>query len=516
MQKTNSKNVYITTPIYYVNGEPHIGHFYTTLAADVLIRLYQKAGYDVRYLTGTDEHGQKVQQSAEKNGISPKEFCDKISDKFKQMITDFDLIHAKDNFNNGKNWIRTTDEKHINFVQNVWTRLEQNGWIYKGKYKGWYSVRDETFFTETELIDGKAPTGAEVKWQEEECYFFKLSLFQEALYKMYKNSNILQPRSAFKEVLSFLEPHEGNTLNDLCVSRPKKSVSWGIEVPTDTNHTMYVWIDALFNYFSALGGDTTDEFDKYWNNARTIHVMGKEIVRFHAVYWESLIYGLYHNVNENINLEELQKVSPKQIFAHGWWVKDGEKMSKSIGNVVAPTDEIGWLESLVLNRNVAIDYFRFFLIASTVFGNDGDYSRARLIEIVNAHLVNNIGNLVQRVSSMLIKNFQEQCQNINKQFNRLTFENEIKNIDFTGILQKILSKATKLNQEFDSAEPWILVKGSNEDRKKAFIILSGFIPKIISVVDALEPFCPHISQYLLKNLQFKEMPTIVCNRLNKS
>ena len=247
------KNIYITTPIYYVNGEPHIGHLYTTIACDVLIRLYQKTGYDVRYLTGTDEHGQKVQQSAEKQGISPKEFCDNISAKFKQMVSDFNLIQSTNNFNNGKSWIRTTDEKHIKFVQNVWQRLEENGWIYKGKYGGWYSVRDESYFTDKDLIDGKAPTGAEVVWREEECYFFKLSLFQTALYEMYKINDILQPKSAYSEILAILEPKEDNKLNDLCISRQKKNVEWGIEVPTDKEHTMYVWIDALFNYFSALG-----------------------------------------------------------------------------------------------------------------------------------------------------------------------------------------------------------------------------------------------------------------------
>ena len=263
---SEKKSIYITTPIYYVNGEPHIGHFYTTLACDVLIRLYQQNGYDVRYLTGTDEHGQKVQQSAEKKGISPKEFCDAVSARFRQMMIDFDLKQAENNFNNGESWIRTTDKKHEDFVKDVWIRLEQNGWIYKGKYEGWYSVRDETFFTETELVDGKAPTGAEVVWQEEECYFFRLSVFQNALYEMYKKYDILQPKGSFKEVLSFLEPKEGNELRDLCVSRSKKSFNWGIEVPTDENHTIYVWIDALFNYFSALGGDSTEEFNKYWKD----------------------------------------------------------------------------------------------------------------------------------------------------------------------------------------------------------------------------------------------------------
>ena len=513
MNEVLNRNIYITTPIYYVNGEPHIGHFYTTLACDVLIRLYQKAGCDVRYLTGTDEHGQKVQQSAEKNGVSPKEFCDKVSAKFKQMIIDFDLIQSHNNFNNNSSWIRTTDEKHVRFVQEVWRRLEQNGWIYKGKYEGWYSIRSEAFITESEIVDGKAPDGGEVKWQEEECYFFKLSLFQEALYKMYKNNNILQPKSAYNEVLSFLKPSDDNKLNDLCVSRSKKTFDWGIEVPTDKNHTIYVWIDALFNYFSALGGDATEEFEKYWTNGFPIHVMAKEIVRFHAVYWESLIYGLYHKAEEKIDIEELTKVSPKQIFAHGWWVKDGEKMSKSIGNVVAPADEISWLESLGVSKEVAIDYFRYFLISSTPFGNDADYSRHRLVETVNAHLVNNLGNLCQRVCSMLVKNFPDRCNGIDKTYKKMHFEEEIRNIDFTTILQTIFAESTKLNQEFDSATPWVLVKGDDAEKERAFNILSSLLPRIKRVVDALEPFCPHVSNLLMKNLELKEMPQVICGRL---
>lgn len=507
------KNIYITTPIYYVNGEPHIGHFYTTLSCDILIRLYKREGYNVRYLTGTDEHGQKVQQSAEKNNISPKEFCDKISTKFKQMIIDFNLIQSENNFNNGESWIRTTDKKHINFVKNVWCRLEENGWIYKGKYEGWYAVRDECFYTESELIDGKAPTGAEVKWQEEECYFFKLSLFQNALYEMYKTSDIIQPKSAYNEIISFLEPKKDNLLKDLCISRTKNVFNWGVEVPTDKNHTIYVWIDALFNYFSALGGDDTDEFDKYWRNGFPIHIIGKEIVRFHCVYWESLIYGLYHNANEEIRIEELKKISPKQIFAHGWWVKDGEKMSKSIGNIVLPYEEINWLESLGIEHNVAIDYFRYFLISSIPFGNDGDYSRQRFIEKINADLVNNIGNLSQRVSSMLVKNFPDRCKNIDISYDKISFINETKKIDFTSILQKIINESTQLNQEFDKLAPWKLIKSSEDEKNKAFDILSNFIKRIIKVVDCLEPFCPYVSKALIENLKLEKMPEIICKRI---
>ena len=508
------KNIYITTPIYYVNGEPHIGHFYTTLASDVLIRLYLREGFDVRYLTGTDEHGQKVQQSADRQCISPQEFCDKVSLKFKQMDIDLDLIHSQNNFNNGKNWIRTTDKQHINFVQDVWRRLENNGWIYKGKYEGWYSVRGEAFFAENEIIDGKAPDGSDVKWQEEECYFFKLSVFQQALYEMYKNSNIIQPKGALNEMLSFLDK---NNLKDLCVSRPKKVFDWGIEVPTDNNHTIYVWIDALFNDFSALGGDKSEEFNKYWLNGKSIHIMGKEIVRFHCVYWESLIYALYNKYdgeNTKIDIEKLKQISPKQIFAHGWWIKDGEKMSKSLGNVISPLDELKWLETTFgIERNVAIDYFRYFLIASTIFGNDGDYSRKSLLELVNANLVNNIGNLVQRVCSMLIKNFEDRCKNIDKNYEKIHFKEEIKNIDFSSILQKIISEATKLNQEFDNLEPWTLIKGTEQDKNKAFDILSSFIPKILTVIDALEPICPHISIMLKENLMLTKAPIVVCKRI---
>ena len=552
--KKKENNVYITTPIYYVNGDPHIGHFYTSLSCDVLIRLYQKYGYNVRYLTGTDEHGQKVQQSAIKKGISPKTFCDEISAKFRQMYVDFKLIQAQNNFNNNTSFIRTTDEKHVKYVQNIWKRIEDNGWIYKSAYKGWYSWRDECFFTEKELIDGKAPTGAEVELREEECYFFRLSIFQKALYQMYKdnisigyardddNCNditddnerqyILQPKSSLFEVLAFLELKSDNKLNDLCISRSKKVFDWGIEVPTDTSHTIYVWLDALFNYFSALyynnGSENDEEFNMFWKNGFPIHVMGKEIIRFHAVYWPSLIYSLYHEYRDNsgttddnidifdgISVKELKRVSPKQIFAHGWWVKDGEKMSKSIGNVVNPYDEIKWLESLNIQHDVAIDYFRFFLISATTFGNDANYSRKCFVESINAHLVNNLGNLVQRVASMLVKNFPDKCSYIDRNFEKITFDRDIKNINFTEILHKIFERSTLLNQEFDSSIPWVLVKGDDDNKQKAFSILSSLVPKIISIVDAIEPFCPYISHELMKNLQLESMPSIVCNRIRE-
>ncbi len=538
MKKDDEKrDIYITTPIYYVNGEPHIGHFYTSLSCDILIRLYQKHGYNVRYLTGTDEHGQKVQQSAIKKGVSPKEFCDAVSAKFRQMYIDFKLIQAENNFNNNASFIRTTDEKHVKFVQNVWKKIEANGWIYKGTYKGWYSWRDECFYTEKELIDGKAPSGAEVEFREEECYFFRLSEFQEALYRMYKdnangdnekdnnddnNSNnkqrLLSPKSSLSEVLAFLEPRDDNKLNDLCISRLKSVFDWGIEVPSDKNHTIYVWLDALFNYFSALhddnAEDSNNEFKSFWENGFPIHLMGKEIVRFHAIYWPALIYGFYKK-NGDINIDELKRLSPKQIFAHGWWVKDGEKMSKSIGNVVSSYNEIMWLEDLGIQRDVAIDYFRFFLVSATSFGNDADYSRKRLIECINAHLVNNLGNLVQRVSSMLVKNFPEECRSINKDFKKMTFDKEIRDINFTNIIHEIFAKSTLLNQEFDSSSPWTLIKGNNDDRQKAFSILSSLIPRIASIVDALGPFCPHISCELMKNLLLESMPAIVCNRIKE-
>jgi len=318
---TDSKNFYITTPIYYVNGDPHLGHVYTTTATDVVARFKRLAGYDVHFLTGTDEHGQKVAQSAEKAGIAPQEFCDNVAQKFRDVLEPFQI--SNDDF------IRTTEDRHKRTCQTLWKTLEESGDIYLDKYAGWYAVRDEAYYGEDELSDGAdadtkiaIATGAECKWVEEESYFFRLSKYGDKLLELYaSNPDFIGPKSSYKEIKSFVE----GGLKDLSISRT--TFDWGVPVPGNDKHVMYVWIDALTNYISALGfgNDEPDLMDKFW--PADVHVVGKEITRFHAIYWPAFL------MSANLPV-------PNRVFANGWWVVEGEKMSKSIGNVITPDSQL--------------------------------------------------------------------------------------------------------------------------------------------------------------------------------
>jgi len=301
----------ITTPIYYVNDKPHIGHAYTSTACDVIARFMRLSGREVFFLSGTDEHGQKVEQSAEKKGVDPQEFVDEVSVNFRDLLS---LLNISNDY-----FVRTTDKDHKEAVSKLWNTLVEKGHIYLGQYEGWYSVRDECYYSESELVDGKAPTGAEVEWvAKEESYFFKLSAFEDKLLQYYEeNPEFIAPTGRRNEVLSFVR----GGLRDLSVSRT--SFKWGVPVPGDDNHIMYVWIDALANYMSALGYPESEDFSKFWPGS--LHVVGKDILRFHAVYWPALLMAA------DIPL-------PKRLFAHGWWTKDGEKISKSLGNVIDPVE----------------------------------------------------------------------------------------------------------------------------------------------------------------------------------
>lgn len=359
---------YITTPIYYVNDVPHIGHAYTSVAADVLARFMRLAGRPVWYLTGTDEHGQKVEKTACDAGEKPQDFVDRVSDRFRHMGEALTL--SNDQF------IRTTDPAHKKAAQALWQQIEARGFIYKSIYAGWYAVRDEAFYQEKELVDGKAPTGAAVEWVEEESYFFKLSAFQEPLLAYYAaHPHFIGPDSRRNEVLSFVK----SGLHDLSISR--STFSWGVPVPGDEKHVMYVWMDALTNYISALGfpGEGSKMQD-FWPQA--VHVMGKDIIRFHAVYWPAFLMAA------GLPL-------PKRVFAHGWWTNNGQKISKSLGNAIDP---------LALAAEVGVDPLRYFLMREVPFGNDGDFSRASLIQRINSDLANDYGNLSQRVLSFVQKN----------------------------------------------------------------------------------------------------------------
>ncbi|MEM7023085.1 MAG: methionine--tRNA ligase, partial [Pseudomonadota bacterium] len=360
---------YVTTPIYYVNDAPHIGHAYTTLACDTMARFARLDGRPVHFLTGTDEHGQKVEQSAKRAGVEPQDFVDRVSQQFRDLASRMNV--STDDF------IRTSEARHKEGVQALWRELIKRDQIYLGRYAGWYSVRDETYFSESELVDGKAPTGAPVEWVEEPSYFFRLSDWQEPLLKLYEERpDFILPASRRNEVISFVK----SGLQDLSVSRT--SFSWGVPVPNDPHHVVYVWLDALTNYMTALGYPDTEAeaYRTFW--PADVHVVGKDILRFHAIYWPAFLLAA--------GLEP-----PRRVFAHGWWTNEGQKISKSLGNVIDP---------IQLIDTYGLDQTRYFLLREVPFGNDGDFSREAMITRMNRDLANDYGNLVQRVLSMIRRN----------------------------------------------------------------------------------------------------------------
>lgn len=364
---------YITTPIYYVNDKPHIGHAYTTLACDVLARFKRLDGFDVKFLTGTDEHGQKVEKSAAAKGVAPQTFTDEVSQNFRDLAVAMGF--SNDDF------IRTTEQRHLHACQALWNRLVEKGEIYLDAYKGWYAVRDEAFYGEDELTtraDGTriAPTGAPVEWVEEPSYFFRLSQWGERLLKFYEdNPTFIAPESRRNEVISFVK----SGLQDLSVSRT--TFKWGVPVPGDDAHIMYVWLDALTNYITAVGyPDQTGEYARYW--PADLHMVGKDILRFHAIFWPAFLMAA-------------ELAPPKRVFAHGWWTNEGQKISKSLGNVIDP---LGLIETY------GLDQVRYFLLREVPFGNDGDFSHRAMVNRMNGELANDLGNLAQRVLSMVAKN----------------------------------------------------------------------------------------------------------------
>lgn len=368
-----SDRLYITTPIYYVNDKPHIGHAYSTLAADVVARFNRLDGRRVMFLTGTDEHGQKVQKSALSKGVDPQTFTDQVSRNFRDLAVAMNF--SIDDF------IRTTEARHHTAAKAIWETMAQAGDIYEGSYDGWYSVRDEAFYDEKELDvkDGKklAPTGAEVEWVSEPSYFFRLSAWADRLLAFYEdNPDFILPASRRNEVISFVK----GGLQDLSISRT--TFDWGIQVPGDDRHIMYVWLDALTNYITAIGypDQENEAFKTFW--PADFHLVGKDILRFHAVYWPAFLMSA--------GLEP-----PKRIFAHGWLLNDGQKMSKSLGNVLDPYD---------LKDKYGLDQTRYFLLREVPFGNDGYIGHEALVRRINSDLANDLGNLAQRSLSMIAKN----------------------------------------------------------------------------------------------------------------
>lgn len=465
---------YVTTPIYYVNDKPHIGHAYTSIAADVMARFMRLEGVPVKFLTGTDEHGQKVQQAAEKAGVAPQDFVDDVSERFREMSAVLNL--SEDDF------IRTTQPRHVQAVQALWETLVQKGQIYLGSYAGWYAVRDEAFYAESELVDGKAPTGAPVEWVEEPSYFFKLSAWQEPLLEFYaKNPDFIAPTSRRNEVLRFVE----GGLQDLSLSRT--TFTWGIPVPGAPDHVIYVWMDALTNYISALGyPDQTAEMTTFWPQA--LHVLGKDILRFHAVYWPAFLMaaGL---------------PAPKRIFSHGWWTNEGEKISKSLGNVIDP---------LALVTTYGLDPVRYFLMREVPFGRDGDFSKAALIQRLNSDLANDLGNLAQRTLSLIQRHAEGKVPTPGE----LLPEDRAFLDDVKGALgeariqvrdeqalhkyaEGIISRASRANRYIDAMAPWSLKKTDPARMETVLYVLAEAL-RLIGILG--QPVMPETMGRLLDQL----------------
>jgi methionyl-tRNA synthetase len=471
-----NKNYYITTPIYYPSAKPHMGHAYTSIIADFFARFKRIDGFDVHFLTGTDEHGLKIQRAAESKNIDPLEFCDLISQTFRDLSKTLNLSNT--------DFIRTTEKRHKKTVQHLWSELEKNDDIYLSKYSGWYSVSDEAYYSEEEIIENNGKkiaesSGSSVEWIEEESYFFRLSKWEDKLLDYYeKNSDFISPKSRKNEVISFVK----SGLKDLSISR--KAFSWGIKVPGNADHVIYVWLDALTNYISALDYPDTKSslFKKYW--PASVHLIGKDILRFHAVYWPAFLMAA--------------KVPlPKKIYGHGWILSGEEKMSKSKGNILDPIDII---------NTYGLDPLRYYLIKEVSFGNDGSISQDRLEDCINSDLANNYGNLCQRVTAFAEKNCSSLVPEI-KEFNKEdlimlnkftknleTIRQEIDNQNINFYISFIVSALFEANKYFNDQEPW--KKKDDKDRLNTIIYTSLEMIRKISFM--LYPIIPDSIEKALK------------------
>jgi methionyl-tRNA synthetase len=469
---------YITTPIFYVNGDPHIGHAYTAIAADVLARFKRLDGYDVHFLSGTDEHGQKVEKAARDAGQDPQAFTDGYSAKFRAMEQALGI--SIDDF------IRTTEPRHKAGVTALWKVLRERDQIYLGHYEGWYAVRDEDFYSAddiTTLADGSrvAPTGAPVEWVREPNYLFRLSQWQDALLQHYaENPDFVGPASKRNEMLSFIR----GGLNDLSVSR--SSFTWGIPVPDDPAHVMYVWLDALANYITALGyPDMNTAAGRFW--PADLHLVGKDILRFHAVYWPALLMAAGLPV-------------PKRIFGHGWWTVEGAKMSKSVGNVVEP---------LALVDRYGLDPVRFFLLREVPFGNDGDFSPRSLISRMNTELANGLGNLCQRTVSLIARNCggvlpaaqapTEDDAALLAQARALpdAMRARMERQALSDALEDIWKVVRAGNEYIDRQAPWALKK---TDFNRMEAVLRVLVDTLRPIATLLQPFMPDSMSRMLDQI----------------
>ena len=476
------KNFYITTPIYYPSAKPHMGHAYSSIIADFFARFKRIDGFDVNFLTGTDEHGLKIQRAAEKEGLDTLKFCDQISKTFRDLSKILNLTNT--------DFIRTTEDRHKQSVQNLWIELEKNDDIYLSKYSGWYSVSDEAFYTEDEIneIDGKKvaiSSKSSVEWMDEESYFFRLSRWQKPLLDYYeKNPDFISPISRKNEVVSFVK----SGLKDLSVSR--KSFSWGIPVPNNKDHVIYVWLDALTNYISALNyPDINNElYKKFW--PASVHLIGKDILRFHAIYWPAFLLAA-------------KLPLPKKIYGHGWILSGDEKMSKSKGNILDPIEIID---------KYGIDPLRYYLIKEVSFGNDGNISQERLEDCINSDLANNFGNLCQRVTAFALKNcngkipekveFNKDDLIILDKFkdNLNLIRDKIDNQDVNFYIDFIVNTLFETNKYFNDQEPW----KKKDDMLRLDTIVYTTLEVVRKISYMLYPIIPQSSLNALKIFSIKE------------
>ena len=476
------KTYYLTTPIYYVNDVPHIGHAYTTIIADTIARYSRLKGIDTFFLTGTDEHGQKIEEAAKKRGKSPKEYADEISAKFKELWDEFEISYDK--------FIRTTDPEHIKGVQKAFLEMYKKGDIYKDYYEGHYCVSCESFVAPSQLVNDELcpDCGKPTRIIKEESYFFKLSKYQDQLLDWLKNKKPILPEAKANEVIRFVE--EG--LKDLSITRT--SFEWGVKLPPEINdpkHVVYVWLDALFNYLTALGYGSEDEslVEKYW--PANLHIVGKDILKFHAVYWPAFLMSIGYEL-------------PKNIAAHGWWTRDGEKMSKSKGNVINPKE---------VADAYGIENFRYFLLREVPFGADGDFSEKALIDRINNDLGNDLGNLLNRIIGMAYKYFDGKVtsKDVEKYFSaELNEAREIvTNLEKTYLwkmqIHKFLEELWKVlsigNKAIDTYKPWELMKNGEEEKAAALI---GLIANLLAMVAVnLHAVMPKTTNKIAKSLGFE-------------
>jgi methionyl-tRNA synthetase len=471
----DKQKFYITTAISYPNGAPHIGHAYEIVASDAIARFKRIDGFDVFFMTGTDEHGQKIQQTAAKNGTTPKTFVDEMATKFRAMADRLNCSYDR--------FIRTTDGDHLPSTQELWRRMQERGDIYLSKYSGWYSVRDEAYYDESELTkqpDGswRAPTGTPVEWIEEESYFFRLSAYQDRLLELYKaNPDFIGPETRRNEIVSFVR----SGLQDLSISRT--TFDWGLPVPGDPKHVMYVWVDALTNYVTGCGfPDESDPRWHYW--PADVHIIGKDIVRFHTVYWPAFL------MSAGLPL-------PKRVFGHGFLFNRGEKMSKSVGNVIDPFE---------LADTYGVDQLRYFFMREVPFGQDGNYSHEAIVNRINADLANDLGNLAQRSLSMVAKNcdarvpqpgdFTQADQDMLWLADGLPGKARGAMQDFAvhTALSEIWAVVAEANRYFASQEPWVLRK-TNPARMATVLYVTAEVLRAVGIL--AQPFVPTAAAKLL-------------------